>query len=291
MSGADVAGPSGQDLRFGVFLVPDAADPQEVVAIAQRCDALGFDLIGIQDHPYQRRFLDTWTLLSVIGARTERIGLFPDVASLPLRPPAVLAKAAASLDLLTGGRVDLGLGAGAFWEAIEAMGAPRLTSGQALAGVADAIEVLRLMWSDARSVRYEGTIHSLSGVRPGPQPAHPIGLWVGGYGPRILELIGRTADGWVPSLGFVDEDRLVQATARIDAAAAAAGRDPGEIRRVLNINGQVDGDELVELCARLVRTCRIDTFVLDVGDGEAQSLARMRGEVIPRIRERVDVAG
>src|SRR5699024_848285 len=186
---------------------------------------------GMQDLRYQRRFLDAWTLLSVIGARTERIGLFPDVASLPLRPPAVLAKAAASLDLLTGGRVDLGLGAGAFWEAIEAMGAPRLTSGQALAGVADAIEVLRLMWSDARSV--------------------------GGYGPRMLERIGRTADGWVPSLGFVDEDRLVQATARIDAAAAAAGRDPGEIRRVLNINGQVDGDELVELCARLVRTCRI----------------------------------
>jgi len=67
----------------------------------------------------------TWTLLSMVAATTSRVGLFPDVANLPLRPPAVLAKAAASLDVLSGGRFELGLGAGGFWDAIEAFGGPR----------------------------------------------------------------------------------------------------------------------------------------------------------------------
>src|SRR4051795_13778957 len=90
-------------LLVGVFVVPDAADPAQTLAQIEAADAGGLDLVGIQDHPYQRRFLDTWTLLSYAAARTGRIRLVPDVANLPLRPPAVLAKAAASLDLLTGG--------------------------------------------------------------------------------------------------------------------------------------------------------------------------------------------
>src|SRR3954470_19336412 len=99
-------------LLVGVFVVPDAADPAQTLAQIEAADAGCLDLVGIQDHPYQRRFLDTWTLLSYAAARTGRIRLVPDVANLPLRPPAVLAKAAASLDLLTGERVELGLGAG-----------------------------------------------------------------------------------------------------------------------------------------------------------------------------------
>jgi alkanesulfonate monooxygenase SsuD/methylene tetrahydromethanopterin reductase-like flavin-dependent oxidoreductase (luciferase family) len=85
-------------------------------------DELGLDLIGIQDHPYQWRFLDTWSLIGDLLARTERIRFFPDVANLPLRGPAMMAKQAASLDVLAGGRFELGLGAGAFWEAIGAAG-------------------------------------------------------------------------------------------------------------------------------------------------------------------------
>jgi alkanesulfonate monooxygenase SsuD/methylene tetrahydromethanopterin reductase-like flavin-dependent oxidoreductase (luciferase family) len=74
--------------------------------------------------PYQRRFVDTWALLAMIAATTTRLRVFPDVACLPLRPPAVLAKTAATIGLLSGGRFDLGLGAGAFWEAIEAPALP-----------------------------------------------------------------------------------------------------------------------------------------------------------------------
>jgi Luciferase-like monooxygenase len=81
-------------------------------------------VIGIQDHPYQRRYLETWSLIADLIARTDRVRFFPDVANLPLRFPAMIAKRAATLDVLSGGRFELGLGAGAFWEAIGAMGGP-----------------------------------------------------------------------------------------------------------------------------------------------------------------------
>ena len=94
--------------------------------MARVADEAGLDLVGIQDHPYQRRFLDTWALMAFVLAQTSRISVFPDVANLPLRPPRMMAKAAASLDVLSGGRFELGLGAGAFWDGIEAMGGRKL---------------------------------------------------------------------------------------------------------------------------------------------------------------------
>src|SRR2546423_9085186 len=111
-----------QPVRFGVFVTPEATErPLQMAALA---DELGYEVVGVQDHPYQRRFFDTWTLLTAIAMRTEHITVFPDVANLPLRPPAVLAKAAATLDLLSGRRVELGLGGGGVSEARKAYGPP-----------------------------------------------------------------------------------------------------------------------------------------------------------------------
>src|SRR5258705_5535268 len=112
----------GQPVRFGVFLTPHAADVQLTLKLSALADELGFDLIGVQDHTYQWRFVDTWTLLTAIAMRTQKIQVFPDVANVPLRPPAVLAKAAATLDLLTRGRVELGFGAGGVSVAIQTAG-------------------------------------------------------------------------------------------------------------------------------------------------------------------------
>lgn len=113
-----MAGP----VEFGISLPPDWSKQDELLRLARVADEAGLDLIGIQDHPYQWRFHDTWTLIAFLAGRTSRVRFFPDVVDLPLRQPAMLAKSAASLDVLTGGRVELGLGAGAFWDAIEAMG-------------------------------------------------------------------------------------------------------------------------------------------------------------------------
>lgn len=231
----------GHDLWFGAFLPPDAEGHHRIVRQAVLADELGLDIVGVQDHPYQPSFLDTWTLLSALASRTERVRLFPDVVNLPLRPPAVLARAAASLDLLSGGRVELGLGSGAFWDGVAAMGGPRRTPREAVDALEEAIAVLRALWTPGPGVRFEGRHYRLDGARPGPFPPHPIGLWIGAYKPRMLELTGRLGDGWVPSSGYAAPDKLGAMSEIVDGAAERAGRDPSEIRRVYNIEGRFAG--------------------------------------------------
>src|SRR6266849_437245 len=215
----------GRPIQFGYFILPDATEPLRALEQAVRADEAGIDMIGVQDHPYQHRFHDTWTLLTAIAARTKRVTLFPDVANLPLRPPAMLAKAAASLDLLSNGRVELGLGAGGFWPAIKAMGGPARTAGESVSALEEAIEVIRLFWTGGRGLKFDGRFYQLAGLNAGPVPAHAIGIWLGAYKPRMLRLIGRAADGWVPSLGYLTPEQLAEAGARIDDAALEAGRD------------------------------------------------------------------
>lgn len=289
----------GRPLQFGNFMTPNAADPAALVAQAQEVEALGLDLIGIQDHPYQYRFLDTWTLLAFLAAKTTRVRLFPDVINLPLRPPAVLAKSAASLDVLSGGRFELGLGAGAFWEGIAAMGGPKREPGEAVTALEEAIDITRLIWSGERGVKYDGDFYELKGVHTGPKPAHDMGIWLGAYGPRMLDLLGRKADGWVPSLSYAPPPKLRKMSAVLDEATEAAGRNPGDIQRVLNINGTItdgvsDGllngpvgqwaDELTEMALDI----GIDTFVY--GHDEFDQVRRFAAEVVPLVREQVAAA-
>jgi alkanesulfonate monooxygenase SsuD/methylene tetrahydromethanopterin reductase-like flavin-dependent oxidoreductase (luciferase family) len=287
----------GRPVTFGWFLIPDAAHPPGLVDQARRVERAGFDLIGIQDHPYQRRYLDTFSLLAALATTTERIGLFPDVANLPLRHPAMLAKAAASIDLLSGGRFELGLGAGTFWDAVAAMGGPRRAPGEAVAALEEAIELIRLLWSDQRSVRFSGRHYRVAGTKPGPSPAHPVGIWLGAIGPRMLEVTGRVGDGWVPSSSYVPPERLPAAQARIDDAAAAAGRDPAAVRRLYNISGRIgpggggflDGPagQWVEQLLPLVTETGMDTFVLWPSEAPDRQLELFAAEVAPALREAV----
>jgi alkanesulfonate monooxygenase SsuD/methylene tetrahydromethanopterin reductase-like flavin-dependent oxidoreductase (luciferase family) len=271
-----------QPVRFGVFLTPDASQPDRVLELAGLADELGFELIGVQDHPYQRRFLDTWTLLTAIAMRTKRVQVFPDVANLPLRAPAILAKAAASLDLLSGGRLELGLGAGGAWEAIKAIGGPVRTPGESVEALEEAIQVIRLMWSGERGVRFDGKFYQLAGVQTGPKPQHAIGIWLGAYKPRMLSLVGRAADGWIPSLGYVQPADLLEGNRRIDESAAAAGRDPRAIRRILNAGADV----AVEMFTTLTVEHGMDTYVIG-GIEDPEALRWFATDVIPAVREAV----
>ena len=285
----------GRDIKFGYFLIPNADAP--LLSLAQEAERLGLDYIGIQDHPYQRRFVDTFTLLSMIAATTSRIRLFPDVANLPLRPPAVMAKAAASIDVLSGGRFELGLGAGGFWDAIEAYGGPKRSPSAALEALAEAIEVIRKVWSGERNLRFDGKHYKLRGAHSGPVPAHPIGIWLGVTGPRALKLTGQVADGWVPSFRG-DLKKISEMTKRLDDAAAEAGRDPASIRRILNVNGVItDGPsngilqgpvtQWADELSNLAITYGFDTFIF-WGEGQGQ-LDRFSNEVVPAVRAQVAV--
>jgi len=287
----------GHELRFGTFLPAEAAEAGEIVRLARLTEELGLELTSVQDHPYQARFLDAWTLLSVIAAQTSRVSVFPNVANLPLRPPAVLARAAASLDVLSGGRVELGLGAGAFWDAIVAMGGTRRTAGESLKALEEAVRVVRAIWSDERPVRVDGEHYRLQGAHPGPGAAHDIGIWIGGYKPRMLGLVGRLADGWLPSSPYLPPEQLAEANARIDDAAVRAGRQPAEVRRLYNIAGsfQGSGSEFlqgppkvwVEQLAELAVTEGMSAFILMTSPGGDADLQRFGSEVVPAVRELV----
>ncbi|MEZ5121050.1 MAG: LLM class flavin-dependent oxidoreductase [Solirubrobacterales bacterium] len=279
-------------LRVGVFVVPDATDPAGTLAQIVAADETGLDVVGVQDHPYQRRFFDTWTLLSFVAARTERVRLVPDVVSLPLRPPAMLAKAAASLDVLSGGRVELGLGAGAFWDAIEAMGGPRRTPGESVDALEEAIAVLRDWFGGARSLRLDGHHYRLSGAQPGPVPAHPIELWIGAYKPRMLRLTGRLADGWLLSAGYLDLEDAHRSHRAIDEAATRAGREPADVRRVLNADLEGPPTGWADQLARLATDYRFDTILVSVpNDGPVDFVRRLGEGIAPVAREKAAQSG
>jgi hemerythrin-like domain-containing protein len=287
----------GHDMLFGVSLPPSARDHEALLGTAELADDLGLDVVGIQDHPYQATFLDAWTLLSYVAGRTQRIRLLPDVANIPLRPPAVLARSAAALDILSNGRVELGLGAGYFLEPIAAMGGPRRTMGENVDALDEAITVIRSLWKVGPAVHFQGKHYSLSGARPGPAPAHPIGIWLGAYKPRMLKLTGRSADGWIPSLGYTTPEELGRLNEMIDVAAEAAGRKPSAIRRAFNVSGafanvdsgflqgppRVWSEQLTELTLR----DGISTYILSLSPGADAEMRRWAEEVVPAVRESV----
>jgi len=274
----------GHPLRFGSFITPVNSPASAPVRLAVLSEQLGLDLVTFQDHPYQASFLDTWTLLSWAGAQTERVQLAGNVLNLPLRQPAVLARAAASLDLLSGGRVSVGIGAGGFWDAIEAMGGRRLTPAQAVDALDEAIDVFRGIWDAAerRSLRVDGDYYRVHGAKRGPAPAHDIPIWIGAYKPRMLRLTGRKADGWLPSLSYLQPGDLQRGNRLIDETAEAAGRDPREITRLLNISGGESADDL----ARLALEDGVSTFIA-VGD-DPDGLRHFAEEIAPAVREQVE---
>ena len=298
--------PSDLPLLFGASLDPTAADPAAPLAQARLADELGYDLVLVQDHPYNPGHLDTWTLLTTIAMRTHRVRVGADVSPLPLRPPAMLAKAAATLDVLSGGRALLGLGAGGFLPRVEAFGGPTLTPGESVDALDEGIRLIRQMWTSDRPVTFEGVHHRVRGVRFGPKPTGDIPIWVGALKPRMLRLTGRLADGLLVSHGYAPPATLPALHAHIDAGAEAAGRPPEAIRRAYNVGGVIadtgsagagggmsgivgDVNAWVETLAWWATDHRMDTFVFwPSGDDPDGQLRRFAKEVVPGARAAVD---
>ena len=224
-------------LQFGVFLSPRAAGIGRLRENVHAAEEAGFDFISVQDHPYVPDFLDTFALIGALIGQTDRIRFMTNVANLPLRPPQMLAKASASLDLLSGGRFELGLGAGRAWPQIAGLGGPVRTPAEALGATEEAIDVLRALWLPDRIADLPGRYYPLR-AQSGPAPAHRIGIWLGAVGPRMLDLSGRKADGWMTPLATGYEAKPA-AQDRIDAAARAAGRNPADVRRGIQLVGTV----------------------------------------------------
>jgi alkanesulfonate monooxygenase SsuD/methylene tetrahydromethanopterin reductase-like flavin-dependent oxidoreductase (luciferase family) len=287
-----------QDVHFGANVDPTANDPTWPLRLTLAIERAGLEYIGIQDHPYNSRFLETWTLIATLLQATERVHIFPNVANLPLRPPVMLAKAAATLDVLSGGRVELGLGAGAFREGIEAIGGSGRSRGESVEALEEAVQIIHAFWSGTRSLYFAGKYYTVKGAHPGPLPLHSIGLWLGSIGPRSLRVLGRLADGWIPSSSYVPPEALPDMQLRIDDTALEGGRKPEDIRRVYNVMGMITDGPMqglftgpvqywVDELTRLVVEVGMDTFIFWPADDRMRQIELFAAEVAPAVKDQV----
>jgi alkanesulfonate monooxygenase SsuD/methylene tetrahydromethanopterin reductase-like flavin-dependent oxidoreductase (luciferase family) len=260
-------------LLIGVGISTDTgANP---LGEALAAEAVGYDFVSASDHPAsQTPSYETPTLLTWIAARTTRIAVATRVLGVPFRRPLMVAKAAESLQRLSGGRLILGLGGGYLDDEIAAVGAEPLTPRQKVDGLAKAIETIRRGWS--------GDIL--------PTPVRPIPIWLGTHGPRALAVTGRLANGWIPSYGFAAPDRVPEMMDRIRTAAAAAGRPPDAVRPIYNVPvriGQAAEDVIVTgSAADIVEQLRALTALGFVGFNlmpSPGSEALVAAEVLPAL--------
>jgi alkanesulfonate monooxygenase SsuD/methylene tetrahydromethanopterin reductase-like flavin-dependent oxidoreductase (luciferase family) len=291
----------GHGLALGTLLEPPAGRPQDVVSLAVLTEDLGLDVVSLSDHPYWPERLDTVALLATVAARTTRITVLSNLLNLPLRPPPVIARTAATLDILSEGRFELGVGAGAqpLWDLIVADGGPRRSPGQSIEALAEAVRIIRALWTSDTEVHADGPYYPLAGVTPGPAPAHDIPVWLGAYQPRLLRLTGAVADGWIPSSPGMPPEQLPAANRIIDEAALAAGRSPADVRRGYNVEGSFGGGAgflagpprvWAEQLAEVALTSGISAFFLYRAH-DADVIRRFAAEVAPAVRELVAAEG
>jgi alkanesulfonate monooxygenase SsuD/methylene tetrahydromethanopterin reductase-like flavin-dependent oxidoreductase (luciferase family) len=226
-------------LQFGLSLNMSAAPGNDPVALACRAEALGFDFVGAADHPCgDRPSFETPTMLTWIAARTSRITIATRVLGVPYRPPPMVAKMAETLSRLSGGRLILGLGGGYSDAEFRAFGLGVPTPGQKVQGLAEAITIIRGLWSEP-SFTFAGRRYQTRDAQIEPKPARPIPIWLGTFGDRALAVTGQLADGWIPSHGFAPPEQASVLRDKVLAAAARAGRPDEAITCAYHIEVRV----------------------------------------------------
>lgn len=290
---------------LGAWNGADVAGAADTVQFVAQADQDGLDLFTVADHPYFGEKLDAYALVSFLLGRTERISGAVSVTCLPTRPAPVLARTITSLSALSGGRIVLGIGAGAIWDMIAKLGVPRRDPGSAVRAMEEAITLIRAMSGGGGPVTFEGEFYRVSGLDPAGVAAPPI--WTGSVGPKSLAVTGRVADGWVPSGGSDWRSTLYrESRPLIDEAAVDAGRDPADVADVFNFGGRITAEPLTDTrgddgrwiggsvrqwvdeltVAVLERRARGFIF-RGAGDQPAVELARWAREIVPAVRAAV----
>jgi alkanesulfonate monooxygenase SsuD/methylene tetrahydromethanopterin reductase-like flavin-dependent oxidoreductase (luciferase family) len=282
--------------KFGLNVDPNVGGLAIAGRIAAIADRAGLEYVGVQDHPYNADFVDTMTLITWLASQTSQVHFFPNVANLPLRPPVMLAKQAATIDVLSGGRFELGLGGGAFTDAIAGMGGPRRSAGQARGALREAIEIIRASWA-GQPFSFHGEHYDVPAAQVAPRPAHQIGLWLGVTGPRSLRLLGTSADGWSVSAPYVPPGRLPELNAVITAAAQEAGREPAAITRLYNVMGLITAEDRdafngpverwVDTLTALHAVSGMNAFVFWPSRDRERQSQLFADEVVPAVRAAV----
>ena len=286
---------------------------EDMLGTAKAAEDAGFDSVSFGDRP-QAAGLDGWTVASAIAARTDRIRLFHTTLNLPYRYPQLIAKQAASLDVISGGRLDLCLGAGGTIMSADydAYGIPMRPVGERLEDLADAIVLMRGLWSNEK-FSFEGKHFQVKDAICEPKPAQGlIPIWTGAGKPRGLRMVGRLADGWIKNQGWGSLEDIKGMLSIVRVSATRAGRDPDSIRFVLGGFGFVAAnpteaadfqiqnpsaagligttDEILAKI-RAYHEAGVDTFqVRAQGPGAAEQVARFGKDIIPEAK-RMAAAG
>jgi alkanesulfonate monooxygenase SsuD/methylene tetrahydromethanopterin reductase-like flavin-dependent oxidoreductase (luciferase family) len=286
--------------QFGINIHTRMRPDADLVGEALHAEQLGFDLVTLHGdvlHGSASSY-ETWTLLTWLAARSTRIRLAPLVLALPNRHPAVLAKMAETLDRLSAGRLVLTLGSGASMNdpAFRAFGLAQRSPREKVGALEEAIDVLRGLWSSS-GFSYAGQHFQTEGATIEPKPSHPIPIWLGAFGDRMVDLVGRKADGWLPTFQFLPPEQAYRKLERIRKVAEESGRNPDEITYAYNIpalveagsstsGGQIAGSA-AEVAKHLADFVRHGFTLLNLWPGGLAEIQRelLAREVLPTVRD------
>lgn len=236
-------------LKWGLQTSPQHVSYGELLQVWQRADALGYDSAWLFDH-FMPIFSDPtgpcfegWTLLTALAVQTQKLHAGLLVTSMIYRNPAVLAKIGATLDVVTGGRMEMGVGAGWFEQEARAYGMEFLSASERLKQLDEGVQVIKSLWVNEIS-NFQGQYYQLNEARCEPKPAQlpnpPI--WIGGQGEKVtLRIVAQHADGWDMDMAPLDEYRR-----KLDALVghcAKFGRAPESVRKMIHFPGIISNDE------------------------------------------------
>ena len=265
-------------MRYGAIFPQTeiGTDPIAIRDYAQAVEGLGYDYLLAYDHvlgadpegregrwpyTYLSSFHEPFALFSYLAGLTERIEFISGVIILPQRQTALVAKQAAEVDILSGGRLILGIGSGWNYLEYESLGEGFHTRGRRLE---EQVGLLRRLWSEPL-VEFEGDFDRIPAAGINPRPNRLIPIWMGGTAPVVLDRIGRIGDGWVAGRG--DIEQVADSVEAIHAAAERAGRDPSEIGIGASVSYHRTPEEQVAFAARLeaAGADRLHVLTMDLG--------------------------
>ena len=237
--------------------------PGAITALVQGIEQLGYDQVDMFDHvtmahsvegeragpyPATMPLLEALTTLAYFAAVTERVGLGTEVLVLPQRQPALVAKQVATVDILSGGRVRLGVGVGWQEREYQSLGVPFRERGRRMD---ECLRLLRAYWAD-RSVTFQGRYYTAEAMAMDPKPRPGTSgppIWMGGSAEAALRRIGELGDGWLAGGGETPESAREKMTV-IRRSAESAGRDPATLGYQIQLGNPSDLDRMAERAAR-----------------------------------------
>jgi len=283
------------------FSYPDgrAADLDATVAFARRAEELGYDSVWVSDHffldlsryggsPERHRSLEALATLASVAVETKRVRLGTLVLCEAFRHPPVLAKMASTLDIISGGRLELGVGAGWYETEYSAFGFRFPPTAERIARLRETVDILGGMLSTERFT-YEGRYYHVSDAPNDPMPVQkprPPILVGGKGGPKILRIVAEAADGWNTVWRWTPE-AYAERVRELDHACERANRDPSSVRRSLGLYTVV-GSDARDFEDRWARTCErapIDASGFRASDFARDALAGASADIVARIKE------